>query len=280
MSRHHSDLHLRAGSACDAAGRTGIRQSSIVDIRAGALTLRALVWRPAGTGPFPAILFNHGSYATSDSLPPDEPAVLGSVFARRGYVFLFLCRQGIGLSSGQGVADGDQMVRAMATHGQEARNRVQLDLLEKEELNEALAGLAWLRGRPEVDTQRIAVVGHSFGGSLSLLLAERDPALRAAVIFGGAAGSWAQSPPLRARLDAAVKRLSVPVFFIHPANDYSTEPGKALAAEMQRLGKPHLLKIYPAVGRTPREGHNFLYTTVPMWEADVFSFLDSNVRRR
>ena len=32
-----------------------------VAIRNGALTLRALLWRPAGRGPFPAVLFNHGS---------------------------------------------------------------------------------------------------------------------------------------------------------------------------------------------------------------------------
>jgi dienelactone hydrolase len=241
--------------------------------------LRGLVWRPAGSGPFPAVLFNHGSYTSGEPLPPDDPGAIGPVFARHGYVFLFLCRQGIGLSAGQGVADGDQMVRAMATKGQDARNRVQIDLLENEELNEMLAGLAWLRGRSDVDVRRIAVAGHSFGGSLSLVLAEHEPALRAAVIFAGAAGSWAQSPPLRARLIAAAQRIKMPVLFIHPANDYSTEPGKTLAAEMQRRGTPHLLKIYPAVGKTPREGHNsVLYRAVSLWEKDVFGFLDTHVR--
>jgi dienelactone hydrolase len=33
----------------------------------------------------------------------------------------------------------------------------------------------------------VALVGHSFGGSLTLLMAARDPTLRAAVVFGGAA---------------------------------------------------------------------------------------------
>jgi hypothetical protein len=56
-------------------------------------------------------MFDHGSYPTDNPMPPDEPAILGPVFARHGYVFLF--RQGIGLSTGECIADGDQMARAM-----------------------------------------------------------------------------------------------------------------------------------------------------------------------
>ena len=40
---------------------------------------------------------------------------------------------------------------------------------------------------------------------------------------------------------------------------------------MQRLGKPHLLKIYPAVGGTTRDGHNLVYRSVSTWERDVFA---------
>jgi dipeptidyl aminopeptidase/acylaminoacyl peptidase len=76
----------------------------------------------------------------------------------------------------------------------------------------------------------------------------------------------------------AVGRTPAPVFFIHAANDFSTASGEALAAEMQRLGKPHRLKIYPAVGRTAHEGHNFLYRPEATWEPDVFAFLDSMLR--
>jgi dipeptidyl aminopeptidase/acylaminoacyl peptidase len=123
---------------------------------------------------------------------------------------------------------------------------VQLELLETEALNEALAGVAFLRARPQVDAHRVAVVGHSFGGALSLLL-------------------------------AAVRQTG-PVFLLHAANDYSTAPGKALAAELQRVGRPGRLMIYPPVGRTAREGHNLVYLKVPMWEAEVFSFLDEHVR--
>ena len=121
--------------------------------------------------------------------------------------------------------------------------------------------------------------GHSFGGALTLLLAEHDKGLVAAVDFCGAAGSWEKSPPLRARLLEAVGGTTVPIFFIHPANDYSIAPGKALADEMARLGKPHRLTIYPPFGATASEGHNFVHLSVGTWEPDVFTFLAERMRR-
>jgi hypothetical protein len=33
-----------------------------VTVVSGSRMLRGLIWRPAGEGPFPAILFNHGRY--------------------------------------------------------------------------------------------------------------------------------------------------------------------------------------------------------------------------
>jgi dienelactone hydrolase len=245
-----------------AAGGQPAASPELLDVRSGALTLRAQVWRPSGSGPFPAVLFNHGSYSTDDPLPPSEPETLGPVFARHGYVFLWLHRQGTGLSGAQGVSDGNQMARALQAEGGEGRNRVQLQLLENEQMNEATAGLAGLRARADVDARRIGVVGHSFGGSLSVLMAARDPEIRAAVIFGGAAASWNESAALRERLLGAVGRMSAPAFFIHAENDYSIAPGPALAAEMQRLGKPHALKIYPPFGADTRAGHNLVFRSV------------------
>ena len=248
-------------------------------MRAGALTLHAQVWRPSGNGPFPAVLFNHGSYSTDDPLPPADPETLGSVFARHGYLLLWLYREGTGLSSGQGVSAGDQMARALQAGGVDSRNLVQLQLLDTEEMNEAAAALARLRARGDVDGHRIGVVGHSFGGSISMLMAERDPEIRAVVIFGGAAGSWNQSAALRERLLAAAGRMASPALFIHAENDYSTAPGPALAAEMQRHGKSATVKIYPPFGADARAGHNLVFGSVTTWESDVFAFLDAHLRR-
>jgi carboxymethylenebutenolidase len=256
-----------------------------VVVQSGALSLRALLWRPEGRGPFPAVLFNHGSWPrdTRSGRPAREifaqAASLGPVFARHGYVFLFLFRRGAGLSAGQGTHAGDLLERELAANGQAARNRLQVRLLERDELTDALAGLAFLRALPEVDSQRVAVAGHSFGGSLTLLLAERDSTLAAAVDFAGAAASWEPSPELRVRLLTAVGATTVPIFFIHAANDYSLAPGKALAAEMARLGKPHRIKIFPPFGTTASQGHNLVDLSPVTWERDVFAFLDEHMRR-
>jgi carboxymethylenebutenolidase len=53
--------------------------------------------------------------------------------------------------------------------------------------------------------------------------------------------------------------IGTPVFFIHAANDYSLAPGEALDARLQRLGKPHLLKIYPPIGKTADDGTAFFF---------------------
>jgi hypothetical protein len=61
---------------------------------------------------------------------------------------------------------------------------------------------------------------------------------------------------------------------IQAANDYSTAPSYRLADELDSLHKPHLLEIYPPIGQTSENGHNFLYLAMPQWEHDVFGFLD------
>jgi carboxymethylenebutenolidase len=274
-------LALVSALAPRARGQLSSGPDTVV-VQSGARQLRALLWRPRGSGPFPAVLFNHGSGRSQDELqrlgPYEGQAdVLGPVFAGHGYVFLYLFRRGVGLSPGSNSVD--LMDSALAVHGPEARNELQLELLETREMDDALAGLAFVRGLPEVDGRHVAVVGHSFGGSLTLLLAERDSTLPAVVVFSAAGGSWEHSPPLRARLLAAVGRTTAPIFFIHAANDYSVAPGQALAAEMSRLGKPQRIKIYPPVGRTADEGHRLIYLGVTTWEPDVFAFLDERMRR-
>ena len=266
------------GATRQATAQAVIRPDTVI-VASGNLRLRGLLWRPAGAGRFPAILFNHGSGRTVDDLTVGRgPESIGPVFARHGYVLLFLFRRGAGLSEDQGTRAGDALDRELAQHGQEARNRLQMQMLETEQLPDALAGVEFLRARPDVDPARVGVVGHSFGGSLTLLLVARDSALRGAVDFSGAALSWPRSPELRARLLAAVRATTVPVLFIHPANDYGLESGPALSAEMTRLGKTNRLKMYPAYGTTTREGHNFLFLDSCVWERDVFAFLDEYVR--
>ena len=58
-------------------------------------------------------------------------------------------------------------------------------------------------------------------------------------------------------------------------NDYSITPGKVLDEAMACRRVPHKLKIYPAYGRTPSDGHGLLYLALSAWERDVFGFLNA-----
>src|SRR5271167_1130848 len=99
-------LLLAAALTTTARGQSTDGPETVV-VHNGPVTLHALVFRPHGRGPFPAILLNHGSGRTPEELkrlgPYEQNAeILGPMFARHGYVFLFLFRRGVGLSADQG----------------------------------------------------------------------------------------------------------------------------------------------------------------------------------
>jgi len=258
--------------------------SETVKIPSGTLHLTGLLWKPAGPGPFPAVLFNHGrsddpQHQTKDLTITATARILGPVFARHGYVFLHPFRRGEGLSANQGPFIGDLLQQEELTGGEEARKHLQFVLLTTDHLSDGMASLVFLKAMTQVDRHRVAVAGHSFGGQITLLEAAHDPEVRAVVTFGAAAHSWGGSDEIRANMLDTIARISAPILILHAANDYSVAPGRAMDTELARLSKPHLLKIYPSVGESAKDGHNFLYTNVGLWEPDVFRFLDAHVKQ-
>ena len=253
-----------------------------VEIPSGSLRLKGSLWKPTGKGPFAAVLFNHGSggpdAAHTAGMPITEAAErLAPLFVNHGYAFLYLFRRGHGPSADQGPFIQDVLQREEAPRGKEARQHLQVVLVTTDHLQDVLAALSFLKTVPGIDPHRVAVAGHSFGGQLTLLAAERDKTVRAAITFGAAAASWDRSTELRERLLSAVRNAAAPIMLIQAENDYSTVPSRALGEELKRLDKPYLVKIYPAVGQNPDDGHNLLYKAIP--EDDVFKFLNRHVTR-
>jgi dienelactone hydrolase len=254
----------------------------IVDVRSDALHLKGYFWKPSGPGPFPAILFNHGSGAedaqhTAGRTMAQAASDLAPIFLKHGYAFLYLCRRGQGLSADQGPFPQDLLKQAQAK-SLDARKQLHYQLLTGSQLDDAVAGLTFLKTEPDVDPKRIAIVGHSFGGMLTLLSGDHDSTIRAEVAFAAGANSWQASQEVRYRTLAAVRKTAAPIMLVYAANDFDTTPGKDISAELNRLHKSHLLKIYPAIGKTSDDGHSLLYLGIPEWEPDVFQFLDDNAK--
>jgi carboxymethylenebutenolidase len=252
-------------SAADAA--------DIVTFPSGDITLHGVLYKPEGGGPFPAVVYNHGSAA--GMLSKQAFDALGPVFASHGWVFLGPYRRGQGLSASAGPYIGDQIAAAEKKGGIPAGATTMIRLLETDHLNDQLSGLAWLRKQDFVQPNRIAVAGNSFGGIETVLGAERG-AYCAAVASAAGAQSWAQAPELQSLMNRAVRNATTPIFFFQAANDYDLSPSRTLSTMMENAGKAYKVKIYPPYGSSPADGHTFGYFGAALWADDVFQFLNQH----
>lgn len=248
--------------------------SEIVTFRSENLTLKGIIWRPEGNGPFPAVLYNHGSGRDYEK----QFAALGPLFASRGYVFFAPYRRGHGLSADQGEYIVDLLDRVQKEKGLEERGKLMVKLLETDHLNDQIAAVSHLKSLSFVDRERIAVAGNSFGGIQTVLMAERSTGIRAAVDFAGASLTWADTPAIRERMLMAVRKAKVPIYFIQAENDQNLSPSRVLAAEMKQLRKPHKIKIFPPFGKTAEDGHSFGYFGGEIWATEVFAFLSEAMK--
>ena len=274
-----------AGCAATPPSKTPPGDSpALVDFSSGTLRLHGLLWKPADHGPLPAVLFNHGSGgATADEtagMPITEAAArLAPLFTRRGYAFFYPFRRGHGPSADAAPFLQDRLASEEKAHGLPARQQLQDTVLKTEQLDDVVAALTFLKSVPGIDASRVVLMGHSFGGQLTLLAAARDESVRAAVTFAAAAGSWRRSEEVRRVLSDAVVRTRCPIMLVQWANDFSTEPSTALGAVKERAGSPPVVVIYPAVGSSPEDGHGGLYLAIEQWQPDVFRFLEQALRR-
>src|SRR5712671_8026104 len=114
-----------------------------VTFPSGEITLHGVLYKPEGTGPFPAVIYNHGS--APGMMSEQAFAALGPVFASHGWVFFGPYRRGQGLSASAGPYIGDQIAAAEQTGGISAGAAALVRILETDHLNDQLAALAWLR---------------------------------------------------------------------------------------------------------------------------------------
>jgi carboxymethylenebutenolidase len=248
-----------------ATGALGQPKPQEVTFPSGKLQLHGFLWKPDGPGPFPVVLWNHGS----EKLPGWRPA-LGAFYTAHNYVLFIPHRRG------QGRSPGDYIEDLLAHTPPEQRNRRVVELQEAE-VEDVVAALYYLKALPFVDHERIAMSGCSYGGIQTLLAGERDLGLKALVPFAPGAISWERNPLLQDRLKQAVDRARAPVFLLQAENDFNLGPSRELSKEAKKKQVDFQAKVYPAFGRSHDDGHGgFCSTATDIWGDDVLAFLEAH----
>jgi carboxymethylenebutenolidase len=222
---------------------------------------------PPEEGPYPCVVLNHGSTVTHESTDIVKPSV-ASVLVSFGYACFFPHRWGYGRSTGLYWRDV-----VLAEFGTEAYDRQLVRRLHRES-HDVIAALDYVETLPSIDGSRVAVMGSSFGGTVSLLAAAKCDRFRCAVDFAGAAMNWESTPRLRELMKQAARALSMPIFLAQAANDYSTRPTTELADVLEVEGKRYWAKVFPSFGVTQDEGHLFERGGSVVWGRDLRTFLE------
>ncbi|MGL4541727.1 MAG: DPP IV N-terminal domain-containing protein [Polymorphobacter sp.] len=214
--------------------------------------------RPAGPGPHP-VLFNvyGGPHATD--VAATWTGALNQYLVQNGWAVFQLANRG---GAGRGKAFEDGLYRRLGGV----------------EVEDQLAGLAWLKTQDFVAPDRIAVNGWSYGGYMTLKLLEAAPKAFAAGIAGAPVTRWELydtayterylgtpdgNPEAYAQSNALADagKIERPLLIVHGMADDNVvfEHSTALMAALQKDKRPFDVMVYPgathAVGRGATAEH-------------------------
>jgi dienelactone hydrolase len=230
------------------------RQLWLVPSAQPGVLMRATVFRPAGVGPFPLMVMNHGTTQNAERrrlLAAPVYETLSHWFVRHGYAVVVPQRPGHGETGGayredQGGCDDADFARA----GLGAADSI-------------AAAVAYMRSQPFVRRDGVVVAGQSAGGWAALAFASRAPAgVRAAINFAGGLGGRSYDQPdnncASDRLVATVgdfgRTTRIPTLWVYTDNDSYFVPrlSGAMAAAFRAAGGKVDYELLPAFGR---DGH-------------------------
>lgn len=241
-----------------------------VEFRSGSLTLWARRWLPAGQGPFPTVLWNHGSQGRYRGLqaPRGEGPTVLETWLDMGLAVFAASRRGYDGADGIGWKDAV----ATAEDGTPRKGRLLCERLMIES-DDVLSAAEHLKTEPWADSTRLVCAGYSFGGIMTMLGLARSAHFAAGVNFASAAIMWPIYPAIRDLVLAQAATVQRPLMVIQAKNDYCLEPTSAIARVLEQRGIPHRAVVYPALGQGPEDGHAFCALGGRLWGPDVRAFL-------
>ncbi|RTE92911.1 alpha/beta fold hydrolase [Bradyrhizobium sp. LVM 105] len=230
------------------------RQKWLVPSLDTAIAAHAVLFRPAGAGPFRLAVIAHASTQNGlrrAQMPQPEYRPLAAYLVARGYAVLVPERLGHGATGGRYVEDQggcDEADYARSGRATAEQIRLALDHLRKQDF---------------IRKEAAIVIGHSAGGWGALALANADPkTISAITVLAPGRGGHANDEPNRicaphALLAAAAefgKGARIPVTWLVAGNDSYFAPAfsKSLADAFRSGGGKIEFRILPALGS---EGH-------------------------
>lgn len=259
-------LALRAAAG---AGSAVVRMDHITFpalIDGKTYTLEAMVYRPDDGGAHPLVVMNHGRNGKLPPANPDEVrgySRLNMALAGRGFVSVMLVRRGYGNSQGPDV----ELQETAVLSGLEA-------------VKDIKAAVEYLRGRPYILPDKIAIAGHSQGGWAAIAAASvrMDGVLGTVNICGGtnydAMGYGMVTPAVCEHwIDACGEfggSAVIPSLWIYPENDLAFPPAdiRRMHRVCQDAGGRARLAIKPPYGAN---GH-YIVAEPELFMGDIMEF--------
>lgn len=211
-------------------------------------TLATTIVRPAGVGPYGAIVLNHGVALTQEGRARESAALLmpaAELLAERGYVVVMPLRRGFGATGGWFAEDAGACGNPNYLRGETAA------------ADDIMAAYDFARRLPYVDSSRMILAGQSAGGVAALFAAgTRAPKGLVAVLAfaAGRGGDPVDHPGVPCAVEPLAKvfadlgrQVKVPVLFHYSANDlyFNASTSKLWFERFQAGGAPAQYVLQP-----------------------------------
>jgi len=230
-------------------------------------------FKPAGAGPFPIVIINHGRGNDRSKPGRFRYTQQARFFTERGFAVFVPTRLGY----------GDTGVDPDPEDSGGCRDKDYAPMAEAAS-TEVLAVLAYAKQQPYVNPERVLLVGQSVGGYTTTATAAKMPqGLVAAINFAGGSGGDPETHPgvpcqgsklenMYARFGKTAK---VPMLWIYTENDlyFGPQYSQAWHAAFNQAGGQAELKLLPPFAKN---GHTLFVAGLNIWEPLVAEFLGRN----